>query len=444
MPSTTAYGSISIGEEPKPQAGSCASAFKFTLVTAFVAALLVLLEMQFGAIVGVVLLALLAVVCVLLFVAFCFAARPFASSLVLVPFIAVKLQLKIVSILAAYAARGFKPTFPEWTLVHELTITMMRYTFVEYGHLVGDENAPLLRSPFRMHGEFILKSNSHKHNTIPEKLQANGMEHMWLRDPEKKEHRIVVIHYHGGGYVVSDPLQDVELANQTHTMLQQILKDKYQLDVSVDVLLANYRMAPEHLYPVAVNDCFDMYQYVLKHENISPDHVIFSGDSAGAEMSITNCIRLRDSKTPELQPLAVLAYSPLVDFSETGGDEKTPYCLLGASFVDTCLATYLRSVTDPEERLKVSPINHSLLDLPPTFLQWGSLERFYQQGLRFKAKADAEGVTNIELDVLPNIVHDPVMFPSAVSPAAEKAILHGCEFAAKQAARVLGGKVGSA
>ncbi|RLN86535.1 hypothetical protein BBJ28_00016161 [Nothophytophthora sp. Chile5] len=444
MPSTTAYGSMAIGEEPKPQAWSCASAFKFTLVTGFVATLLVLLEMQFGGIVGVVLLALLAVVCVLAFVAFCFAARPFSSSLVLVPFVAIKLQVKVVSILAAYAGRGFKPTFPEWTLVYELTITMMRYTFVEYGHLVGDENAPLLRSPFRMHGEFILKSNSRKHNTIPEKLQANGMDHMWLRDPEKKEHRVVVIHFHGGGYVVSDLLQDVELANQTHTMLQQILKDKYKLDVSVDVFLPNYRMAPEHLYPTAVNDCFDMYQYVLKHENIAPDHVIFSGDSAGAEMSLSNCIRLRDAKTPELQPLAVLAYSPLVDFSETGGDEKTPYCLLAASFADTCLATYLRSVTEPEVLFNVSPINHSLLNLPPVFLQWGSLERFYEQGLRFKAKADAEGVTNMELDVLHNFAHDPVMFPTAISPAAEKAIRHGCEFAAKQAARVLGGKVGSA
>ncbi|RLN86537.1 hypothetical protein BBJ28_00016162 [Nothophytophthora sp. Chile5] len=374
----------------------------------------------------------------LLFVAFCFAARPFASSLVLVPLIAINLQLKIVSILAAYAARGFKPTFPEWTLAYELTITMMRYTFLDYGHVIADENAALMRPPFAMHGQFILESNCRKHNTRPEKLQANGMEHMWLRDPEKKEHRVVVIHYHGGGYAISDPLQDVELANQTHTMLQQILKDKYKLDVSVDVLLANYRMAPEHLYPTAVNDCFDMYQYVLKHENISPDHVVLSGDSAGAEMSITNCIRLRDSKTPELQPLAVLAYSPVVDFSETGGDEKTPYCLLAASFADTCLATYLRSVTDPEVLFNVSPINHSLLNLPPVFLQWGSLERFYEQGLRFKAKADAEGVTNMELDVLHNFAHDPVMFPTAISPAAEKGIRHGCEFAAKHAARVIG------
>ncbi|KAF4322190.1 hypothetical protein BBO99_00002086 [Phytophthora kernoviae] len=372
----------------------------------------------------------------LLFAGFCYAAYPFATSFVLVPYIAIKMQVKLISLLAAYVARGFKPTFPEWTLVYEITIAMMRYTFLDYGHIVADVNAHRLRPPFEMHGKFVLKSNSHKHGTVPEKLVANGMEHMWLRDPVKKQHRVVVIHYHGGGYCISDPLQDVELANQTHTKLQQILKEKYQLDASIDVLLANYRMAPQFLYPTALNDCFDIYQYVLKHENISPDHVVFSGDSAGAEMSMTNCMRLR-KESPELQPVAALCYSPVVDFSETDNDEKTPYCILAANFADNCLATYLRDVTDPEERRLVSPINHSLKDLPPIFLQWGTLERFYEQGLRFKAKADAEGVTNMELDILENIVHDPVMFPTAVSPAAEKGIHHGCEFAARYLAPVL-------
>ncbi|KAJ8566303.1 hypothetical protein ON010_g6823 [Phytophthora cinnamomi] len=179
-----------------------------------------------------------------------------------------------------------------------------------------------------------------------------------------------------------------------------------------------------------------MYKYVLEHESVAPNHVVFSGDSAGGEMCITNCMRLR-KESPELQPVAALCYSPVVDFSETEDDEKTPYCILTANFADNCLATYTGSVTDPEQRRLVSPINHSLRDLPPIFLQWGDLERFYQQGLRFKAKADAEGVTNMEMDILKNIVHDPVMFPTAVSPAAEKGIRHACEFAAKHLAPVV-------
>ncbi|KAL4161790.1 hypothetical protein PRNP1_002342 [Phytophthora ramorum] len=205
-----------------------------------------------------------------LFAGFCYMAWPFATSFVLVPYIALKIQFKLLSLLVEAAGRGFKPTFPEWTLSYELTISMMRYTFLDYGHIVADQNAHRLRGPFQMHGKVVLKSCCRKHNTVPEKLVANGMEHMWMRDPEKKQHRVVVIHFHGGGYCISDPLQDVELANLEHTKLKQILKEKYQLDVSVDVLLANYRMAPEFLYPTALNDCFDMYKYVLQHESIAP------------------------------------------------------------------------------------------------------------------------------------------------------------------------------
>ncbi|KAG6612485.1 putative carbohydrate esterase [Phytophthora cinnamomi] len=342
-----------------------------------------------------------------LFAGFCYAARLLTTSLVLVPFIALKLQLKLVSLFAVYGARGFKPTFPESTLAYELTTSMMRYMFVEFGETIVNDYTHLMREPFAMHGRLILQSNCRKHNTAPEMLLANGMEHTWLRDPETKEHRIVVIHYHGGGYCISDPLQDVELANQTHSILKQILKEQYQLEVSVDVLLVNYRKAPEYLYPTALNDCFDMYKYVLKHESVAPAHVVFSGDSAGAEMSMTNCMRLR-KESPELQPAAAL-----------------------------CIATYLRSVTDPEKRRLASAINQSLRDLPPIFLQWGKLERFYEQGLRFKVKADAEGVTNMELDILKNMVHDPVMLPTAVSPAAEKGIRNGCAFAAKHLANAL-------
>ncbi|EGZ26235.1 hypothetical protein PHYSODRAFT_327149 [Phytophthora sojae] len=417
MPTT--YGSVET-DNVKHLPGAKSTAPKVLLSTVVLAAAIALMINQFGD-VGVKIIAAVAVVMYLvLFVGFCCASVSYASTPVLIPFIAVKLQLFVLYLLLAYAARGFKPRFPQWTLAYELTVM---------GHLLADKNAHLLRTPFQRHGKSILKANSRLHGTVAEKLVANGMEHMWLRDAEKKETRVVVIHFHGGAYVVSDPLQDVELANQTHTKFKQILKEKYQIDASVDVLLANYRMAPQFLYPTALDDCFTMYKYVLKHENIAPNHVVLSGDSAGGEMTLTNCMRLRDT-TPELKPAAALCYSPLVDLEETGGDDITPHCLLAANFLDNSLETYLSSVDDPNKRFKVSPINQNLKDLPPTFVQFGTLERFYEQGLRL-------GVTNMELDLLENIVHDPVMFPTAVSPAAEGAIRNACAFAAKHLAPIL-------
>jgi acetyl esterase/lipase len=405
----------------------------------FNVAVIVNLLLYFGVLhlVFPVLLTSLAIVYTAVFAGLCYTSRLLTTSIAFAPFIATKLQLKFMSVLASYAARGFKPVFPEWTLSYELSMAMLRFVLVEFGQAIVHENASQLRDATKLWGETNLASSCRKHNTNPEKLVANGMEHTWLRDPEKKERRVVVIHYHGGGYCLSHPLQHVELANRTHTNIKQALKKQYQLDVSVDVLLANYRKAPEFLYPSALNDCFDMHKYVLEHENVAPDHVVLSGDSAGAEMSLTNCMRLRE-EDPTLQPAAALCYSPLVDFSEEGSDDSAPYCSLVSNFLDHCLPLYLRDVTDPEQRRLASPINHSLRDLPPVFLQWGSLERFYHQGLRFKAKALAQGVTSMEVDILHNMAHDAVMLPSAVMPsAAEKGIENGCAFAAKNLAAVL-------
>ncbi|KAK1932582.1 Monoterpene epsilon-lactone hydrolase [Phytophthora citrophthora] len=372
----------------------------------------------------------------LVFAGFCFMGRTLVRSPLETPIAAIKLQLNICSTIATYIGRGFKPKFPQWTLTFEITGNMMRYMFEEFGEVIAFENAALLREPFAMHGRMILKSNCRLHGTTPEKLEANGLEHMWLRDADKKQQRVVVIHFHGGGFAMSHPLQDVELANQTHTMLKQILKEKYHVEASVDVLLANYRKSPENPYPTPDDDCLAMYQYVLKSENIAPNHVLFSGDSAGAKMSLFNCMRMRDSN-PKLLPLGCILYSPSVDFEEKGGDEKTPFCIMPAKFVDSVHQTYLAKVTSPEERLLVSPINRDLRNLPPMFVQYGTLERFYEQGKRIIGKAKEQGVTNWEVDFLENMPHDVVMLPTDVSPSAKEGIRHGCEFAAKLAAEVL-------
>jgi acetyl esterase/lipase len=441
MAAQSSYGSVAVSIDKKPslpKKSSCAHALKSTFTVIALALALAFFEFEFGVAavatwVGVGLAALF----VLVFLAFCAPARTLVRSVFMIPIVALRLELNVLSTTFAYMSRGFRPLFPQWTLTFEITCKMMRFMFEEFGETIAFENAAMLREPFAMHGRMILRSNCKQHKTVPEKLEANGLEHMWLRDADKQQSRVVVIHFHGGGFAMSHPLQDVELANQTHSMLKQILKSKYQLDVSVDVLLANYRKSPEHPFPTPDDDCLAMYQHVLKHENIAPNHVLFSGDSAGAKMSLVNCMRMRDAHNAEQLPLGCLLYSPSVDFEEKGGDEKTPFCIMPAAFVDSVHKTYLANVTDPEERLKVSPINGDLRNLPPMFVQYGTLERFFEQGKRIIAKAKEQGVTNWEVDFLENMPHDAVMLPTDVSPAAKEGIRHGCEFAAKLAAGVL-------
>ncbi|KAG7375952.1 hypothetical protein PHYPSEUDO_014792 [Phytophthora pseudosyringae] len=67
------------------------------------------------------------------------------------------------------------------------------------------------------------------------------------------------------------------------------------------------------------------------------------------------------------------------------------------------------------------------------FFQWGELERFCER----KANTDADGLNNMELDIMKNMVYDPMMFPTEVSPAAEKGIHNACKFTATYLAPVL-------
>ncbi|POM68784.1 Hypothetical protein PHPALM_15003, partial [Phytophthora palmivora] len=173
---STNYGSLD-AESAKKLPGSKSSALPVTISTVVFAAIIALLIILFGGTALRLVVAVVVVVYVLGFAGFCYAAVPYASNPLLVPFIAIRLQLQVVYLMIVYAARGFKPRFPQWTFAFELTSMMLRFTMVEYGHLVGGKNAHLLRMPFHLHGKFILKSNSRLHGTVPEKLVANGMEH---------------------------------------------------------------------------------------------------------------------------------------------------------------------------------------------------------------------------------------------------------------------------
>jgi acetyl esterase/lipase len=383
----------------------------------------------------------LALLLLLVLLAFSAVARPLVSSAIEAPLVALKLQLNIASTLFAYAKRGFKPLYPRWTLSYEITVFLMRFMFINYGEAIAYENFAMMRPPFAMVGKLMMKSNCREHHTRPEKISVNGMEHLWLRDDARSsdKQRLVVIHYHGGGYTISDPLGVLELANLTHTLLQDALRETHgREDVSVDVLLANYRKSPEVKFPTPLNDCAAMYEHVLATEGLAANRIILSGDSAGAEMSLSTCMNLRDAGRSAELPLACLLYSPDTDMNERDVDASTPHCILTDNFADRVLDQYLSPLQDDKEALlRASPINRELTGLPPLFIQVGSLERFYQQGLRYAERAEKQGVTNVEVDVLEGLPHDVVMFPTAIIPFAKEATRHGAVFAAKHAARVL-------
>lgn len=386
-------------------------------------------------------LGILALLYALVFAVFMAASRPLVRSWAETPLVGLKMQLTVLKTLGAFIARGFKPLHKDWSLTYEVTVMTMRFMFLGYGETIAFENAALMRPPFAMVGKLLKKSNCKEHGTRVEPVTAHGLEHYWLRDERRSEksQRLVVIHHHGSGYSISDPMGELELGNLTHSLIIEELRETHKIDnVAVDVLLANYRKSPEHKYPAAVNDCRLTYEFVLKTEGVKPHQIILSGDSAGAEMSLTTCMNLRDEGRSADLPLLCLLYSPDVDMSVRNADPTTPHCILTDGFADNVLDTYLSTIKDdPEALRKASPINRDLTGLPPLFIQVGRLERFCDSGILYTELAKKSGVDNVELDVLENMPHDVVMFPTMIIPFAKEATRHGCVFAAKHAARVL-------
>ncbi|KAL4138767.1 hypothetical protein PRIC2_002271 [Phytophthora ramorum] len=92
--------------------------------------------------------------------------------------------------------------------------------------------------------------------------------------------------------------------------------------------------------------------------------------------------------------------SPVNCMCKEGDEKKTPDCIMPSAFVDAVHQTYLANMTNQDGRLKVSLISGDLRNLPPMFVQYGTLERFYEQGTCIVAKAKKQGAMNWKVDLL--------------------------------------------
>ena len=122
------------------------------------------------------------------------------------------------------------------------------------------------------------------------------------------EPRHVVLYFHGGVYVMSDAFLAAGLASQvgrrTHAKV-----------ISVD-----YRLAPEHPYPAAVDDALAAYEALL-HDGIAPSDIAFAGESAGGGLAVATLVNARDHGLP--LPAAAFVMSPYVDLTLAGTTMET-------------------------------------------------------------------------------------------------------------------------
>jgi acetyl esterase/lipase len=195
---------------------------------------------------------------------------------------------------------------------------------------------------------------------------------------------------HGGGYVFG--------SQKSHgSMVAEAARS-----AGIPFLHPQYRRAPEHKYPGALDDAVEIYAALLA-EGRPPQSVVVAGDSAGGGLMFAMLMAARDRGLP--MPGAAAAVSPWVDMLGTGEtftskEDIDP--LISRSVVEDVAEAYLDGT--PADDPYVSPLYGDVTGLPPTLIQVGEREMLHSDSERFAA-ALADAGTPVQLEVWPGMVH---------------------------------------
>ena len=183
----------------------------------------------------------------------------------------------------------------------------------------------------------------------------------------------VILYLHGGAFVAESP--------HTH----QALLAKTCRRAQARGFYLSYRLAPEHPYPAASDDCLAAYRYLLG-SGVDPDRLVIAGDSAGGNLTIGTAMRIRDLGLR--LPAALVVLSPVLDATLSGesmrrNDGLDP--LFRRASLGQLAGTYVGRERCMEPY--VSPLFGDLDGLPPTLAMVGSSELLLDDTLRYGARA---------------------------------------------------------
>ena len=204
------------------------------------------------------------------------------------------------------------------------------------------------------------------------------------------EPRHVVLYFHGGVYVISDAFLAAGLASQVGRR------------TDAKVISVDYRLAPEHPYPAAVEDALAAYEALLD-DGIAPSDIAFAGESAGGGLAVATMVNARDHGLP--LPAAAYVMSPYVDLTLAGTTMETKRDLdplLSRELLEPRVLNYT-SGQDAALPL-ISPIFADLSGLPPLTIQAGSHEVLLDDAVRLAQQAAIADV-EVTLEITPRVPH---------------------------------------
>jgi acetyl esterase/lipase len=238
-----------------------------------------------------------------------------------------------------------------------------------------------------------------------EPVVAGGVPAEWARAPGAVDDR-ALLYLHGGGYVVG--------SIRTHRQLVAGISRAS----GAAVLSLDYRLAPEHPCPAAIEDASAAFRWLLD-QGLRPPRLAIGGDSAGGGLTVAALVALRDAGTP--LPAAGVCLSPWTDLSMSGASMKSKAAadpLVQSEGILRMATAYLggRDARSP----LASPLFADLQSLPPLLIQVGTAETLLDDSTRLAERARAAGV-DVTLETWSDMIHVFQAF-AFILPEAREAI----------------------
>lgn len=299
------------------------------------------------------------------------------------------LRILLVTLFETLAARvSHGRLLPSWSFRFEWMVRFLRRDFGE----TADWPTPELRADLDAR-----RYPSHWASKVPRRVSSlAGVPIVTFTPPNAASDKILLF-LHGGGYAYGSP-------RTTHADLLARLA----LEAGVEVVAPEYRLAPEHPYPAALEDTLAVFGALA---GANPGRrLLVAGDSAGGNLALALMLALRDRG--QAGPAAAVLVSPWLDLAATRAscrdNERYDYGMTSFLLRQAREFAGRFPLADP----RLSPIHAVLEGLPPLYLQVGGAERLRDECLEFAERARRANVS-VELDLVPQMPHLAPVFADA-------------------------------